>query len=267
MARSGRSVHGDIKRKIREVQSEFEGLSTRYDETERTMSQMIDERESHYMTIASHCLPELERDAVNNTIRGMKTKIRDIFDEKQERREQLQQLMLKNRESNTEVEGEIDTLTQKIEHLAEQRDETMSVILYDLKKHDLYTGLKEDAGEAQTKLTSFEERVQDVTERIQEYLPSFEEHFVFNYLHSRGFGTNEYTKSGLIKKFDTFAARATHFLENKKRYDFLMSVPELMNHEVIRRQETLDDIAKQMGVIEREIEEKHGLPHLSLIHI
>jgi len=262
MSISGNLVHGEIKGKIREIESESEHAASQLYKIEQDITVLTVEREDHYCSLAAHYLPELDAEAVRFTLREIREDVERVFREKQERRIDLEKLMKENRKKNCRLEEEIDATTTQIEQQAQERDKTVKAIAEDLQKDGKYTQMDEEAKKAEARLQQNNQRISEVEEEARRKLPAFEQNKLFSYLLRTGYGTFQYEGSGLRKRLDSWAAGKVNFTENKKCYDFLKSMPEMMKQEVARRQEELDRIVSDLKRIESRTEKQQGLPEI-----
>jgi len=262
MSSSGSSVHKKIKVKIKEVESDSEALASSLYQMEQQLSNLTLERENCYSSLATHYLPELDAQSVQTTLREVRESVQKVFAVKQERRSSLEKLMKENREADSKLEEEIDRVTEQIEYQAQERDKTVGLISAELEKNIDYSARDKDAKKAEVRLKQYKQRVEEVRLESEKKLPSFEQNKIFSYLLKIGFKTSNYTGSSLTENLDSWAAKKVNFEENKKCYDFLKSMPELMKLEVERRQEELDKVVAEMEEIESITEKKYGLPEI-----
>ena len=260
MSTSGSSVHKTIKSKIGEVESSVSGLASQIYEKERSLAGLTSEREKYYGLLASHYLPESDASALAVSLRELREDVEKIFYEKKERRKALERAMEENRRGNQELERRIDELTAQIDQKAVVRDRIVELIAGDLKKDPIYVDFDEEAKKAEARLQQNRQRVAEVEEEARTKLPAFTGNKLFRYLLQTGYGTENYRPGRLRRRLDTWVARKVSFTENKKCYDFLTSMPEMMGAEVERRQNELDKIVADMEKIESQIETQRGLP-------
>lgn len=262
MSISGSSVHKKIKKKVREVESQSEDLASQLYNVEQNLTNLTTERENCYGSLAVHYLPELDAQAVQVTLREVRGEVEKVFREKQERRSALEKLMKENRDRNHKLEETIDATTAQIEQQAQERDKTIELISGDLQKNTNYIQRDEGAKKAEVRLQQYKKRVEEVEGEANKKLPAFEQNKIFSYLLRVGYGTTQYSRQGLRKRLDSWVAEKVNFDENKKCYDFLKSMPEMMKQEVARRQEELDEVVLEMKGIESDVEKQHGLPKI-----
>src|SRR3989338_2243130 len=90
MTTSGYSVQGKIRSKIKEIEEKHEVLAAIVNDTEKNIEDYVKEREDIYTKLSVVYLPEMTAQAVNNTLKEAQAEVRKIFQEKQEKRTQLE---------------------------------------------------------------------------------------------------------------------------------------------------------------------------------
>lgn len=260
MSIKGSSVHKKIKAKVGEVETQSNSFAAQLYKIEGNLDKLTVEREEFYVKLASHYLPELEADSIKETLKDIREEIENVFREKQERRSTIEKLMKENRAKNDTLENEIERTATQIEQEVQEKDKILAKINEDLKKDVEYTAKDEEAKKAQARLQQYQKRVAEIEEEAQQKIPDFERNKIFSYLVKTGYGTEEYQRNGMRKRLDSWAAEKVDFAGNKRRYDFLKSMPEMMKTEVTKRQGELEGIVKQMKTIESKIEKQYGLP-------
>ena len=259
MSISGNSVHKQIKGKIREVETQPEDLASQLYKVEQHLTDLTTERENCYGSLAVHYLPEFDAQTVQATLREVRGDIEGVFREKQERRSTLEKLMRENRERNNKLEEESEVVTAQIEQQVQEKDKTIQLISGDLQQDQNYLQIDEEAKKLAANLQQYQERVHEVEREAERKLPAFEQNKIFNYLLRVGYLTTQYNRQGLRKRLDLWAAERVNFSENKKCYDFLRSMPEMMKQEIGRRQEELHEVVSEMEKIESKVEKQYGL--------
>ena len=87
-------------------------------------------------------------------------------------------------------------------HLARQRDQLQEEVADRLKQMPVYEQLTNEAARAEQRLTSNEERMEQLHAEAAEKLPSYDNSRLFSYLYDRKFGTVDYRYRGLTRRLD-----------------------------------------------------------------
>ena len=262
MSISGSSIHKKIKTQINEVEEQSEILERELYQIEKTLTSLTAKREDCYVHLAFHYLPELDAKAVQSTLREVRMEVEGVFKEKQEKRNDLERLMKENRKTNKKLEEKLEITTTQITQLSQQRDNTAELIFQDLQKNAKYAQINQEAKKSEARLQQNKNRIEEIERESEKKLPAFEQNKLFSYLIKVDYGTIQYQRNGLRKRLDSWVAEKVDFDKNKKCYDFLKSMPELMKQEVERKQKELDAVVAEMKGIESEAEKEHGLPKI-----
>ncbi|VVB77970.1 Uncharacterised protein [uncultured archaeon] len=262
MTKSGTTVHKEIKAKIKQAEKEAEGIEREIYGYESQINSLTEERENCYVTLATTYLPGLDAESVKKTLSEFQNTVRGIFNNKQKRRQQLEDLMKESKEKRSTLDTELEAVSEDLIKKTAERDSIRKSISEEIGKNDSYVKLDSLAKESNAKLDQNKKRVEEVEKEASEKLPIYENNKLFSYLSERKFGTPEYneTQGNMIKMLDSWVARIVGYKNAQKCYDFLRSMPELMRSKVEERQTELEGIVKQMKEIENEAGEKYGFP-------
>ena len=100
---------------------------------------------------------------------------------------------------------------------------------------------------------------EEVTGEFEQKLPAYENDKLFMYLIERQYEKESYRSNALTRRLDGWVAEIVQFKDAKKNYDFLRSMPELMQIEVERRERELKEESEKVHRMHREVADKHGL--------
>ena len=260
MSKSGSKIHKEIKTTLKQVESEAEAVEKEVFTYEKQLSSLTTERETCYATLATTYLPELEAESVRQTISQVQNEVSGIFEKKQRRREQLDNLM---RDANTQrgsLELQLEEVNSMLNQKTAERDGIKRAITDELLENRSYTDLNSQAKQSSARLEQNKARVEEAKREASEKLPQYEGNKLFSYLAKRGFGTPEYSHGNLVTTLDSWVAKIVGYRDAKKCYDFLRSMPDLMTVEVGKRQKELEEIVVKMRKAEDDSGERHGLP-------
>ena len=262
MTISGSSVHKQIKGKITDVENEVGELESKVYNCENKITGLTEEREQIYTRLATTYLPELEADEVKSirqTLPEIRAKVEKVFKDKQQKREELENLMSSYKAERKKFEKKLDAVTDSLNQKAEERERLRGNVSKELSSDSAYTKLDENAKQAEERLKENKKRVKEIEAMAEEKLPAYGKNKIFKYLVKRGFETESYGKSGLTARLDSWVAGVINFASQKANYDFLKAMPELMAQEVSRRQKELDKVVEEMEKVEKSVSDKYGL--------
>ncbi len=256
---SGSTIYSKIKQKVAEVENERNKLSGEIDRYERSISNLTNQREEAFVELAEFYLPSLEAKAVKETLKEVRAGVEAIFQEKQERRSKLEEDLSKSRTKKHQMEEQYETVTAHLNDKVKERDKLTDIVNKHLAGDQNYTLLFGQTTEANERLKQGQQRVEEVSNDAKNKLPAYEANKLFMYLARRKFETEGYKGRGLFKKLDSWVAKKIDYVESKKSYDFLKSMPELMALEVEKREEELNNLAKKVEAIRTDAADKYGL--------
>jgi len=256
---SGSDIYDELKEKVSEVEHKYDAINSKVYSFENNISTLVNEREQCYTKLALVYLPEMEREAITKTLKEVQKDVQDIFEQKQSRRKDLDKMILSAKETNNGYQKKLDTVTDKLNKKAAERDKLQSEIKEEFVKNSEYTALNSQAQQAKDKLEHNKQRVVEVQKEARQKLPDYNNNKIFVYLNSKNYGTDKYSAGGLAAKLDTWAAKLINFEEANKNYCFLKSMPELMELEIGERQSDLDSVVNKLRKMEQDASVKHGL--------
>ncbi len=255
---SGDRVLREIKSKIREVEGTVGRLEGDLNQYEAEIDRLARGRDDLYDDLVTLYASRLDEETLDQVPSAVVGEVRAICKEKQRRRKQLDGLMQESQQESLELEDQLEKATFELDQKTQGIEKLEQQAVGKLEEDKTYVELDKKAKQANEMLDANRARVEQVQREAGAKLPEYEFNRMFMYLVNKGYETNS-GETGLIARLDRGVARIVHFKENKRCYDFLRSMPELMAAEVDKRQEELDEIVRQMEAIEGEVSDDIGL--------
>ncbi len=259
MTISGYSVQEKIRSKIKEIEEKHEVLAAIVSDTEKNIDDYVTEREDIYTKLSVTYLPEMTAQAVNNTLKEAQAEVRKIFQEKQEKRTQLETMMGDLKGNKKTLEKKLDDITQQLNQKASERDELQLKAAKELEENSKYRELDEKADKLALDVKKNRNRIDDFRKDAETKLKDYKDNKLFMYLTNRKFGTTKYVHDGIVKTLDEWVARIVNYEESGKNYRFLLGMPLLMDAEVKRKEEDLKPLVDEVSEIEKEVSYRLGL--------
>jgi chromosome segregation ATPase len=257
---TGSDVHDKIKGKVRELESEDSKVNREVESCRSEIERLAQQRDECYSKLAEFYLPALEAENVRQTIREVRGEIQQIFNKRQERKQFLEREMANCTDRRHQLEEELDKNASQLIEVENDRDATRKKISEDLLANAEYTQTDKQARQAQERLNQNKNRAETFGREAKTKISSFESNPWFMYLVNRNYGTENQVGYGLTRILDDFVARGVNFTKNKQNYDFLRSMPEIIQKEVATQQEELNKVVAELRKTESAVEKKYGLP-------
>lgn len=248
-----------LEHSIREVRTRCDSVRSNLDKLDDFIDDVIQQRGHALVELAQHYLPDLSGSTVSQQFIEVRSQLQQLLKEKQRREVELQSSWDANLDRRSQLESEVETLTDRLNDLAAQRDELQLQLANRLKDHEDFQQLSEQALTAENLLKRNELRVAEMRDEVAEKLPAYEKSRLFQYLFRRGYGTSKYKLRGLTKQLDGWVAKLAKYNKNRQSYDFLRVTPELMAAEVERRQAEFTKLMERIEAIEDSISDEIGL--------
>jgi len=256
---SGSSVYSKIKEQISTLEGKEGKISSQIEGCEKKIYSLTSEREAAYVSLAEAYLPELTSQSVKQTLREVQSDIQRIFQKKQDRRKELEALMTSALEKKKDNSDKLENITEQLNQKVTERQKLSKDVGAELSADSKYLGLTSQADQTKERLAKNNERLKSFKEEAEEKLPVYDANKFFSYLLRKKFGTEEYHSKGLIKKLDSWVAKKVDYAVSKRNYDFLKTMPELMELEINKRQEAFDELVSKIRRKEKEVADSHGL--------
>lgn len=255
----GSAVHSAIERKVREVEKQSKALTSDVTNYENQIVRFQEEHEAAYTKLAYMYLPDISAESVSSTLRELEGAVKKIFQEKQKQRKSVEDNMEDCEQRKEQLEERLKQATSQLNEKAQQRDILQTETNTELQQNPNYVELIQQADQARKVVRLYTLRLEEVKTQASNKLPAYRDERLFMYLLEREYNTPRYQASNLISRLDSIVAEVVGFKEAKKNYNFLTSMPELMNIEVEKRQEELDKLVKELKTIEDAAAERKGL--------
>jgi len=257
--KSGKAVLTELRESIGNLETEQEKLSREVYNYDGSIEALVSKREKIFGDLAFQYLPEMEADALKRTLSEVSQEVQSLFKKKQERRLELDKEIDSLSGTRKDLELKLKSTDDTFEKEEEEKDELAKEVRNDLNEDERYTSLIGNAEKEKARITQNKLRVKEAKNLAQEKLPEYENNKLFSYLINAGYGTPEYRAGSIRKRLDSRVANIINYKDNKLNYDFLTSMPKLMEAKVKEREHELETILKLIEEIEGEVAEEHGL--------
>jgi len=255
MELSGSGCLHKIAMQINSVQSQYSQLESRIQSSESEVIRLNKEREQAFVDLSRLYLPELESEAISNTINQLRGKIETIYEKKLVQQEGLSKKAFTLQEKIDAAERELQKVDRLIDEKDSQLEELKKSFDSQLERSPDYQILKSKAEEAKKILAAEKDRASIIERLARETLQPYQENKVFAYLHSRE--GEEFSR--ITEFFDSLAAKSINFREANARYQILTELPKAVGKKVSASAEEYKQAKEKISQYEAKISEEVGL--------
>ena len=257
---SGKQVYGEIQDVIQEVESQSNKIGKQIQSIQTGTKDLAQQQEDTYVQLALVYLPEMEAKAVKQTIAEVRGDVQRIFDRKNERRLQLEELLSDTSAQRTKLQSKLKVVSTDFEKTTDEKEKIESAIKNDLAQNSSYVDVDKKYQFALERLKQDKRRAEAFEEEAKAKLSAYESNNLFMYLIQRKVNTPEQEGNNLTRILDDFVARVVNFEENKKSYAFLKAMPEKMEAEIEEEKTEVDALITKMQIIRDEAVQRYKLP-------
>ncbi len=258
-ALSGRSVGQAIQQASEQMRRQQAEGQASLQKLDQSLNELVDRRGQTLLELAEHYLPEINRESVLATFRGIRDELLDVLTRKQRRERQLHETLKQDESESVRLQANLEQVTDALNEKVAEREQLEEIVAKRLAAHEKFQELSKQALVAERELERNEQRVAEIQQEASEKLPAFDNNRLFRYLYDLGFGTPEYKKKGLTRQMDRWIAKMVDYARSRRSYDFLRVTPELMAAEVLRRREQFNVLMEQIEAIEDALADEVGL--------
>jgi len=255
----GQVILKQLQATVNQVRGEALRMASHGEALDKQVEEFVQRRGDALSKLAQHYLPDLEEKSIDKTYREIREDLEKVSQRRSARGRQLTDQHEKLVKAEAEVEVEIEELTKQLTSMVEKREELEHLLAEKLKADESFVQLSEHVKQTQILLDRNEERSEEIASEAKEKLPAYDDSEYFQYLYKRGFGTPEYKSRGITKSMDRFVAKLIGYSKAKSSYDFLRATPEMIRLEVDHRREELDEVVKEIDIIEQRYMKEIGL--------
>ena len=255
----GPQVFGALQLAENQLRQNSKELEAAFQDVDTKMHALVNRRGQEFVALAKHYLPELTAETVSKSFVSVRSKLKPIFNQKQQREAELTDAITLSQQTIDQAQQQTDRVTEQLNEKAQQRDQLQEVVSDQLKQMPQYVELVDSAAIAEQQLSHNEERMMQVDQEAQNKLPSYDNSRLFTYLYKRKFATPDYRSKGLIKRLDRWLARYIDYTKAKRSYNFMKVTPALMREELQRRRANFEKLMDQIEAIECKVEQELGL--------
>ncbi|MFZ5955506.1 MAG: hypothetical protein ACOYT4_03700 [Nanoarchaeota archaeon] len=258
---SGKTVYDSLNEKIGELEKNQVALDNEINSQTSQIHELGNEREEIISKLCKTYLPKSNPNSIDSSFAQnfpqIRENIKQIFLEKQNRINRLNNLITETKETNAKLELELEKATESLNLKADEKNDLTLKVNNALNHEIAYQNLESKAKSGKEKLEQNEKIYTEMKNLSDNNLSDYENNSLFMYLLKRKLPGNN--TSGIIEKLDSWIARMINFEEQRKNYIELRDIPILMERELSTEKKDLEATVKEMQNLEKEFSDKYGL--------
>ncbi len=246
MTLSGSDMHRLLMDGYKDIQFRIERLREEASAVDSQRGDLAEDRSDALVNLAEHYLPELTRDAIENSWGEVRDQLNQILMRKEDQRRRSTAALAdltQRRQAQEERLGELDA---SLTEAGKTQDERAARVEAELAADQRFAELSRQAAAAEVALERAEENLNEIEQDAARKLPSYEESTLFTYLRDRKYGTEQYRHRGFTRRMDRMLAGYIGYHKAKKGYDFLTRTPEQMRKIIADDRAALDTVMEEL---------------------
>ncbi len=256
---TGSEIYDEIQGKVREVENQSSEIGKKIQTAQSSTRVLSVQQEESYLQLALVYLPEMEARAVKDTIVEAKAEVQRIFDSKNKRRVELEELVEDSTTQRGKLQARLRKVTIELDETSETRTQLTLQVKRDLSKNPTYVELDEKNKFATQRLKQDEIRAETFQKEAKTKLSAYESNNLFMYLARRKFGTSEQQGNNLTRILDSFVAKVVNYGENIQNYEFLKAMPQRISEEIATETKQVAELKMGMQKLEKDTADKYKL--------
>jgi hypothetical protein len=258
----GTEVLRIVDRGSRDAQRFAERSGAEAEAAHAAVQAAIERRGRALLELARHYLPNLDEATIGRAFGEVRSELEALRGRRDSRLRELAAEVAAADAERARLEDEVTAVTRQLEAQVAARDERQRAAAARLAEDPEFQRLASEAARAELRLERDEARADEVEREAAEKLPAFEQSRLFRYLHERGFGTPEYRGRGIVRRIDRWVAGLVDYAQARASYDFLRSMPGLVDQEVARRRAEFDATMARIDATRAAVEQEVGLAEI-----
>lgn len=257
---SGPVVHQQLMSAYSEAHQRLENARGQITHGQKVREDLEDSRSDAMVQLAEYYLPELTRDAIQNTWREIRATLSEILARKEQHSARLHEDvdgLFARRETQ---ERELIQINERLDAARESQDKVVQQVETELQSDPEFVSLSDRAAVAEAALERAEDNLQEIDQDSARKLPAYDDSDLFTYLRDRKFGTPEYEHRGFTRRMDRWLAKMIGYQKAKQGYEFLRKTPEAMRKIIADDRAALETVMTELERLRDVAADRMGLP-------
>ncbi|KAA5541028.1 hypothetical protein FYK55_19205 [Roseiconus nitratireducens] len=259
MTISGPMMHRQLMDGYKGVQERLEHQRVSMQSIDSQRGELDDDRSDALVDLAEHYLPELTREAIQNSWIEVRSEVSRILMRKADHQRRVGQNLADASDQRSLQEDRLFELNESLDKADRHQQELAKQVESRLAADDAFSTLSTQAAAAEVALERAEANLSEIEQDAARKLPSYKDSALFQYLKDRQFGTSEYEKRGFTRRMDRWLAKFIDYRKAKQGYDFLIKTPEQMRKIIAEDRSALDTVMTELEQRRDEVADEVGL--------
>lgn len=260
MAIPGPDVHQQLMDAYAETQSRLEADRATITDVRVQRDELSDNRADALVSLAEHYLPELTREAIQETWGEIQPAVNSTLLQKEDHRRRLQEQLDQLAASLQHHQQQLGENGRQLDEASAKLQSVTSQVESRLQSDPKFVELSDRAAVAEAALERAEANLEEIDQDAARKIPDYNQSTLFRYLYDRGLGTPQYRGRGFTRRMDRLLAKYIGFERAKSGYDFLKNTPEQMRKLIADDRQALDIVMDELERRRDRVAEELKLP-------
>ena len=260
MAIPGPVVHQQLMDAYAETQSRLEADRATITDARVQRDELSDDRADALVSLAEHYLPELTRDAIQQTWGEIQPAVNSTLLQKEDHRRRLQEQLDQLSASLRHHQQQLGDIGRQLDEASVRLQSITSQVETRLRSDPKFVELSDRAAVAEAALERAEANLDEIDQDAARKIPDYNHSTLFRYLYDREFGTPQYRGRGFTRRMDRLLAKYIGFQKARSGYEFLKNTPEQMRKLIADDRQALDIVMDELERRRDGVAEELKLP-------
>ena len=249
---TGRQTLSSIEQALTDLRREEAELTGRIDRATRSLADTQSKQTDAYRELARFRLDNEEAEPLDKRLDDAAREARRLMEKRARDYKVLADQLRAKETARADLQKKRDALSTEADLAAQRMDELMEEVDSALERDDAFLAQRKKAEEADLTAEAAERKAETSLADREEKGKAYEDDPLFMYLWSRGFGTPEYDRRGIVRSLDRWVAGLIGYQGARANYAMLTGIPERMARHAERCREAAEREDALLAQMSRE---------------
>lgn len=259
MTISGPGMHQQLMDGYKDIQTRLEKMRANATAFDSKRGDLDEERSDALVDLAEHYLPELTREAVQNSWVDARMIVSRILMRKDDHHRRVQKQLSEVNDRRYLQDDRLFEINASLDEATAQQNQLAKQVEATLASDESFVTLSGQAAVAEAALERAEANLSEIEQDAARKLPGYEESSLFKYLRDRKYGTEDYKKRGFTRRMDRWLSKFIDYNKAKQGYEFLVKTPEQMRKIIADDRDALDTVMEELEKRRDTVADEMGL--------